>query len=337
MAGSQERKGTGGAVELRIPVGPRGTALGSAATAVATGAEALFWNPAGLAGMSGTEVLFSHTNYIADTNLNWAAVGLNLKQFGYLGLQAKVLSIGDIPVTTEAAPEGTGETIDPTFTVLGVTYARRFTDRVLFGGTLNYVSEKIMQTSAQGVAVDLGVQYLTGWNGLRFGIAMKNFGPALSFSGQDFENPLSAPGADPNARSRIFSSESADFELPSYFSLGAAYDLMRGADQHLSVVGAFQNNNFLGDYLSGGAEWNYRDRLALRGSLFGQYRGRASAIGQDARAPLQMGDDLYTGVALGAGVYIPMGGTTRLGVDAAWRSVRRYFDDTLELGVKLGL
>jgi hypothetical protein len=336
-AGSQERKGTGGATELRLPVGPRGSALGSPVVADVSGVEALFWNPAGVANMEGTEVLFSHTSYIADMDINWAAVAVNLKRFGVLGFQAKVLSIGDIIVTTEDAPEGTGEIIDPTFTVLGVTYARRFTDRVLFGGTLDYVNERIMESTARGLAVDLGVQYFTGWHGLKFGIAMKNFGPSLEFTGQDFENPLPAPGADPNARERIFSSESAAFELPSYFSLSASYDLLTQEHQRLAVLGSFQNNNFVGDNLTGGMEWSYKDRLALRGSMFGQYRGRATAVGGDSEAPLKFGDDLYSGYALGAGVKVPLGSDRRLGLDVAWRSVRDFFDDTLEIGLKLEL
>jgi hypothetical protein len=333
---AQNHKGRGGSGALRLPVGARGTALGSAAVADAMGAEGMFWNPAGLANLGRTEVLFSHTNYVADMNLEWAAVAANLKGVGCLGFQAKVLSIGDIIVTTEDAPEGTGEIISPTFVVLGMTYARQFTDRVLFGGTLNYVSERILNAQAQGVAIDLGVQYVTGWHGLKFGVVMKNFGPSMEFSGEDFETPLSPPGADPNARDRIYSSGSAQFELPSYFALGATYDVYKNADHRVAVLGAFQNNNFLGDYLAGGAEWSYRDRVAVRGSLFGAYRGRPDAVGGETNTELRVGDDMFDGYSLGAGLKVPIGAATSLGVDLAWRSVRDYFDDTLEIGVKLG-
>src|SRR5262249_43429900 len=57
-AGSDGRKGTNGAVELQIPVGARSTALGAPSTSDVSGAEATFWNPAGLAGLDGTEVVF---------------------------------------------------------------------------------------------------------------------------------------------------------------------------------------------------------------------------------------------------------------------------------------
>ena len=95
FAGSDERKGTGGALELRLPVGPRGTALGSAVVGDASGIEALFWNPAGLATIERTQATFSHTQYFADMKLNYAAVGTRVG-FGTLAFNAKVLSVGDV-------------------------------------------------------------------------------------------------------------------------------------------------------------------------------------------------------------------------------------------------
>ena len=35
-----------------------------------------------------------------------------------------------------------------------------------FGGTVNYVSERILSMSANGIAADFGVQYDTGWKGI---------------------------------------------------------------------------------------------------------------------------------------------------------------------------
>jgi len=111
-----------------------------------------------------------------------AAVATHIP-WGTLAFNAKVLSIGDIQVTTEDAPEGTGEIISPTFSVLGVSLARQFTDRVMFGLTTNFVREQVQSVSAGAMSFDFGVEYLTGYHGLRFGMAMKNFGPGLEFKG----------------------------------------------------------------------------------------------------------------------------------------------------------
>src|SRR5262245_55751111 len=72
-AGSDLRRGTAGALELQLPVGPRSSALGGSTTADVGGVEAIYWNPAGLAQAERTEVLFSHTRYIADMDINYAA------------------------------------------------------------------------------------------------------------------------------------------------------------------------------------------------------------------------------------------------------------------------
>ena len=127
-------------------------------------------------------------------------------------MAAKILSVGDVVVTTEQAPDGTGEILDPTFTVMGFSWGKPFTDRVNFGATINYVHEDVANNIANGVAFDFGVQYATDWHGLRFGMAAKNIGSTMSFSGPGFELLTRDPSADPNAGNRglSFSSATAD-------------------------------------------------------------------------------------------------------------------------------
>ncbi len=332
-AGSDGRKGTGGASELLIPVGARGSALGAGYSSMASGAEAIYWNPAGVATLEGTDGLFSHTTYFADMNVNYAAVAMRAGGIGVLGFNAKVLSVGDVIVTTESAPDGTGEIVTPTFTVLGLTWAKAFTDRVNFGITTNFVSERLLSMSASGVAMDFGVQYDTGWRGLKLGMAMKNFGNSMSFNGENLEVNLLPPGSDPTASNRTLRFTTANFEMPSYFTLSGTYDLYHYGDNQLRLLGAFQNNNFLGDNLGAGAEWNYKDMFALRGSWFGTGNTATDASG-DQSVKFTGGDDLYQGVALGAGANVTAGGT-KLGVDVAWRPVRNFFDDVVEFGLRL--
>src|SRR5258708_2932890 len=90
LAGSAERKATDGAPELLIGVGPRGTALGSALAGEAGGVEAIYWNPAGLASLEGTETMFAHTQYFAGMKLNYAAIGTRWGTVGEFGFHAKV-------------------------------------------------------------------------------------------------------------------------------------------------------------------------------------------------------------------------------------------------------
>lgn len=335
-AGSNGRKGTEGAPELTIPVGPRGEALGGAVVGDATGVEALFWNPAGVGLLPKTEAMFTHTQYFADMKLNYFGVATHIGGAGVIGFAAKVLSVGDVIVTTEDSPDGTGEVSQPTFTVLGLTWAKQFTDRVTFGATANLVNEHIIQESATGVAFDFGVQYLTGWQGLKLGMVMKNFGPNMTFNGPGAEVSFLPPGSNPTSGSRIFTSESASFDLPSYFTMGASLDVLHSPQMRLTALGAVQNNNYQGNAIRGGLEWAYRDLVALRGSYYGTYLGQGNPETGEDNAKFMGGDDLYSGLALGGGVSMRTGETGRVGVDFTWRPVRQnLFNDIIDVGVRL--
>ena len=56
--------GSTGAVELKIPVGPRAIAMGQAFVAVADDANAVYWNPAGLNQLGGSEITAQYDVFI---------------------------------------------------------------------------------------------------------------------------------------------------------------------------------------------------------------------------------------------------------------------------------
>ena len=318
LAGSPERLGTSGADELRLPVGVRSLALGGSDVGSVTGVEALYYNPAGIAaGAASTEVLFSHARLIADMDLNYAALTQKLGDVGTLGLSVKALSIGDIPRTTETAPDGTGEIFSPTFVVIGASYGRQVTDRVAFGGTVSYVSEHILQESARGIAFDLGFQYDTDYRGLRLGLAMKNVGPSAQFTGTDFERLQHVQGDDPTAANRALSGSSGDFELPTWFQFGLSYPALHGPQGVLNVHGLYMSNSFMVDEGRVGAEYVYRKDYALRAGY---------KITSD-------NNDLY-GFTYGAGLRVGVG-ASHMWLDYAGQTVSDFFDDIQHVALTL--
>ena len=332
-AGSDERKGTSGATELLIPVGPRSSAMGGASSSDVTGIEAIYWNPAGLAMLERTEAQFSHITYFAGMDVNYGALAMKAGGLGSLGLSAKVLSIGEIIVTTETAPDGTGEIIEPTFTVLTGSWGRQFTDRVNFGASINYVSERVLSMSASGVAMDFGVQYITGWSGLILSMTMKNFGNSMTYTGDNLSVNVQPPGSDPTASNRTLNFSSSNFEMPSYFTLAAGYDAWRQGESAMRFRGSFQNNNFVGDHYTLAAEYNYKEYAAVRGSWFGTATTSTDPATLEDSMNFDSGDDLYSGFALG-GSFMVKTGETRLGVDIAWKPAREFFDDIVEVGLR---
>jgi len=314
-AGSTTRVGTSGASELRMQVGARSIALGGSDLAMVSGAEAMFYNPAGVvATQSKTELLFSNSRLIDDMQLNYFAVMQAMGDFGTIGVSAKVLSIGDIIQTTENAPDGTGATFSPTFSVIGLTYGKAMTDRVNFGGSLQYSSEKILQETAAGVAFDFGFQYDTGVRGIRVGAAMQNFGSSQLFSGEDLDRNLLLPEDDPQSANRTLSLSTAGAELPSLFTGSASWPVMQGVNA-LTLHGVYQSNSFNVDEFRLGAEYLYRKQFALR-------------LGYKATSN---SSELF-GLTYGLGVQVPIG-STKMDVDYAGQSVSEFFSDVQHLGL----
>ena len=310
-AESDTRTGTAGALELLIPIGSRGTAMGGSVVADAYGLEAIYWNPAGLASLEGTEAMFSHLPYIADIDVNFGALGTTIEGFGTVAASAKVVAIGDIEETTELEPEGTGSIHSPTLAVVGLTYARNLTAQVQFGATANFISERIFDVSASGISFDFGVTYTPNWHGVTIGIAMKNYGPDMEFDGAGFQRTFEIAG-----QRRVFLSP-APFELPANINIGMAYNFLNQGYNSMTLAGNFRSNNHSNDYWQGGLEYAYNERYFLRGGY-----------------TFSEQDEFIYGAALGGGLMFAMGETT-LSIEYSWTETD-VFDDNQYFTFKLG-
>lgn len=254
-AENTSRIGTAGAQELRIPVGSRGTAMGGAVISDMSGVESIYWNPAGLASLAGTEVMFSYLPYIADIDVNFFGAATNITDFGTIGVGVKIVSIGDIEETTREEPDGTSRIYNPSLSVISLTYARELTYRVSFGLNGTFIHESIFEASATGVAFDVGFMYDPGWHGLKVGMVIKNYGPEMSFDGQGFNQNLNEVSVRPIP---------APFDLPSSFNLGLSYNFFENEKNIAKLAGNFMSNNYSNDQWQGGFEYVFDGRYSLR-------------------------------------------------------------------------
>ncbi len=303
LAGNSLKVGTAGAQELLIPIGARSGALGGAVTASSYGTEAIFWNPAGLASLRGTEVMFTHLPYLADINVNTFAGATSIEDFGTIALSARVVAIGDIEETTEQQPEGTGSVFSPTFTVVGLSYARTLTAAVEFGISANFIHESVFEVAASGVSFDLGVTYRPNWRGLALGIVLKNYGPDMKFDGPGFGRSFEDAG-----QRRVFF-DASPFELPAYINIGMSYDAIDQDRSYVALMGNFRSNNFAEDLWQGGVEYTYDQNYTLRAGY--------NYSNQEAY--------LY-GFSFGGGLGFDLGEETRLILEYAWMETE-VFDD----------
>lgn len=333
LAGSDSRIGTAGAAQLLLPVGSVGPALGGSYLAIAKGVEAIDWNPAGLAAVPHTvQAMFSRMTYIADMDVNYVAMAGRAGNLGLLALSLKWVSIGDIEVTTIDAPEGTGVSFSPTIMTMGLTFSRAMTDRIYFGANFKSIYEKYDTISGSTVAFDLGLQYVEGLSGIRFGVTLKNLGPGMRYDGPGLEHYVAAPEQLPGATPQPLRLRVASVDLPATLEMGVGYDYQINGDYGLLFSGAYINNNYTTDEYRAGVEFSFKDLFFIRGGYnFAESLNRANGAGVEVTDDATITNNKFS---LGLGFHLKQG-RNHLAIDYAYRPVE-FFDNTQWFTLSLG-
>lgn len=260
------KTGTTGASFLEISAGAAANGMGGAFVSLANDASALYWNPAGITSQDQINVLAEHTEWIAETNFDFAGLVLPLGDFGILGFSFTSLSMPDMKVRTVEMPEGTGEYFSANDIAVGVTYSRNLTDRFSIGFTAKYIQENIWHMSAKAFAIDAGTIFKTDlFGGMKIGAAISNFGTSLQLDGRDTREFIRIDetklGTNENIPTNI---ELDSWDLPLNFQIGVSTLPINTEDYKLTVaVDAIHPNN---DYesVNVGGEFNFMNFLSLR-------------------------------------------------------------------------
>ncbi len=142
---------------LKIGVDARAMAMGNAYTAAATGASALYWNPAGLLSNRSLGVLVHHNQWLFGSSSEFVGIAAGGQQSAW-GAFVHTFFIDGIEVRQVASVEPLAET-NALFMAVGGTYAQRFSERLVIGGTVKYLFQKIYVEQAGGWALDVGARY----------------------------------------------------------------------------------------------------------------------------------------------------------------------------------
>ena len=181
---------------------------------------------------------------------------------GVLGFAVMSMDFGDIEITTVDLPDGGMGTYAPKFMNMAVSYAKIFSNSIYGGVTVKMISEQISNVGANGVALDAGIQYVTGkTDNLKFGISLKNVGPRMSFTGDG----LSFRGivGDDDDYKMTVEQRSSELELPALLNIGMVYDI--NIQRHrITGAGTFTSNSFQKDQYRIGGEYSYREMFMLR-------------------------------------------------------------------------
>jgi len=288
------RVGTTAAPFLKIGVGARVLGMGEAGATVAEDITAMYWNPAGLARITKSQILLNHFEWIADINFDYAGIAIYVPTVGSFGLNITHWGAPDIERTTLTYQEGTGEKVSMGSTAIGVSFAREFTDRFSIGFNGKYIRESLWHSHAQGYALDVGILFNTQFHNLKLGASISNFGTALQMQGRDLLvqhdiDPLSE-GNNSNINAYLATDS---YKLPIFFRFGLSMNVTRdlmGIDNHdfiVAIDAIHPNDNK--EYVNMGAEYRLMNLLSLRA-------GYRELFLQDTEGGLTAGFGLHHGI-----------------------------------------
>lgn len=254
---------------MKIPIGARATGMGGAFVAVADDASAVFWNPAGIARLSGNILSVNHLNWPADINMTQGSYVFSLGFLpGMLAFSARSLYMDDMIRTTVYQPDGDGTFFDAGYTSFGLTYARSLTDKFSVGVTGSLVHAGLDDLSSNALSFDVGTLYDTGFRSLKIGMEIANMGTELSF-------------IDDTQASK----------LPILFRVGATINVMSTLDHKLTTSGDFSHPPDNNERLNWGGEYSFKDFFYVRGGYNFGYDVESLSGGLGVRFPSSLSSE----------------------------------------------
>ena len=235
----------------------------------------IFGNPSGLAEVENIGVAFNQVSWIADIGYQSFAVA---KKYGggVVGLSFVSLDYGTMDETINSTVTGetrteavvTGNTFTAGDVAVGISYARKVTDRLSIGGNYRLVTETIADLSMNNYSFDIGTTYYTGFKSLRLSMVARNFGPDVNLTGWSEE----------------LQTEPVDIKMPVDFRVGLAIDLLD--DESLTYAIEFTHPNDGPEKINVGARYIFNKMLTLRGGYRANYDEEGLTFGAGFNLPL---------------------------------------------------
>ena len=188
VAGRAQAQGAGasGATVLQLLAGSRAAALSGAYAAATTDADVLFYNPAGIAGLTAAAGA-SYQRHVEDIGVATASGAIRAGRLVF-GASAVFLDYGSID---ELVPDpdfggqtgvATGNTVGASEMAARIAAALPLMDgRLHVGAAAGFVSTSIADASRGTAVLDIGAQYLLSQ--VTLGAALRNIGGSLSGGG----------------------------------------------------------------------------------------------------------------------------------------------------------
>lgn len=205
---------------LDIDIGARPAAMGGSFICMNGDANALFWNPAGIANIEGFDFIINETSWFAEMKEYSLGLTYSLGKYGVVGLSFLMMDNPDVHITTISyiggekwQDEGFQDIINQH--AVGIAYARQITTLFSVGGQVKWVHEDFgafdyedrseievvggmergkqvtgWEAKKDVIAYEFGTQYYTGFKDMRVALSIRNFAPRTRYQLDYFELPL---------------------------------------------------------------------------------------------------------------------------------------------------
>jgi hypothetical protein len=292
MHAQQRKAGLTGMSFLKVGVGARPVAMGSAATSITNDVNQMFWNPAGMALEDYQyQATFSYNRWIADLNHNAAGFAYNLGDLGTIGIGFVSFGISDIPANRQIGytdpdlsrlitDQASSATYDYMDVLVQLSYARYFFDRLALGVNVKYINQSIDDQSVGVFAVDMGSVYKIGVGNWQIAARMSNLGSDYKY--YNISNMI-----------------------PLTFSLGTSAVLVQtDLNSSLTVALDAVKPQDGPQYYHVGGEWTFMNTLSLRAGWKVNYSGTESDLIGDRPLHRTSVSNTIENLSLGAGINV---------------------------------
>ena len=162
---------------LKIGVGARAQAMGSAFVGLSDDESALYFNPAGILQLNGRSFILSYNNYLSDIQSGFVGYVHHYSERTRLGAWIDYMNYGSLVETdstgTRLGTFGAGDL------ALGLTYAQSLSPLFNLGLTGKFIYGKIHDYSSDAVALDIGLLFRFRDQRTRLGLVVKDLGVQL--------------------------------------------------------------------------------------------------------------------------------------------------------------
>jgi outer membrane protein OmpA-like peptidoglycan-associated protein len=215
-----------GAQFLEIPAGVRASGMGDAFTALADDASAAYWNDAGLAQISKTQLSLSHVSYFESIDYEFVGAALPLSPGSTLGISANLDSVPSFNSTSNpSATPGSAMDWD-----LGLQLGQSFGENFSLGLGAKFISSSLVTYGATGEAFDAGLLVYTTHKELTLGLSVQNVGQISGYGSFGTQEKLPTTY-------RAGLAYRLDPDKPTHFSLDADIEKPIDEDPILHVGG----------------------------------------------------------------------------------------------------